>query len=56
MLYVEFGCHIVCVVLTRSGWEKCSGGAGVCSVWLCELLKMDIEMSETYTVIYGNKS
>ena len=25
MLYVEFGCHIVCVMLTRVGGEKYSG-------------------------------
>ena len=25
MLYVEFRCHIVCVMLTRVGGEKCSG-------------------------------
>ena len=40
MPYVEFGCHIVCVMLTKVGGEKCSGGqghvvCGCCNVCVC---------------------
>ena len=40
MLYVEFRCHVVFVMLTRSGWEKCNGGqghvvCGCCNVCMC---------------------
>ena len=40
MLCVEFRCHIVCVMLTKVGGEKCSGEqghvvCGCCNVCMC---------------------
>ena len=55
MLYVEFRCNIVCVMLTRVG-GKCSGGAGACSVWLSLCLyvsSVGVAEGLVYKSLYG---